>query len=114
MCFEKKSALKLIIISDCNYGGEEKRDMRREGRKISNLKSFNIFKSIERWKIITIASVWVRVCMCVCACVHTHAHVVVQADLRGDFSVISHFTKYTQMFPHAKYTSLLMSNIGRC
>ena len=56
MCFEKKSALKLIIISDCTYRGKEKRDMKGEGRKISNLKSFNIFKSIERWKVITSAS----------------------------------------------------------
>lgn len=114
MCFERKSALKLIIISDCTYRGKEKRDMRGEGRKISNLKSFNIFKSKERWKVITIASVCVHARVCVCARAHTHEHVVEQADLRGDSSVISHFTKYTQIFPHGKYTSLLMSNIGRC
>ena len=72
MCFERKSALKLIIISDCTYRGKEKRDMRGEGRKISNLKSFNIFKSKERWKVITIAvCVCMRACVCVCACTYT-------------------------------------------
>lgn len=74
MCFEKKSALKLIIISDCTYRGKEKRDMKGEGRKISNLKSFNIFKSIERWKVITIASVCALVHVCMCVCTHTCTH----------------------------------------
>lgn len=90
--------------------------MRGEGRKISNLKSFNIFKSIERWKVTGQVTCFasVRVHTRVCVCAHTHEHVVEQADLRGDSSIISHFTKYTQIFPHGKYTSLLMSNIGRC
>ena len=65
MYFERKGILKLIIIGDCTHR-EEKGDLRGKGRKISNLKAFGIFKSIERWKVIT---TWV--CVYVCVCTHS-------------------------------------------
>lgn len=67
MYFERKDIiLKLIILGDCTHR-EEKGDLRGKGRKISNLKAFGIFKSIERWKVITTVSV----CVCVCVCIHS-------------------------------------------
>ena len=56
MCFEGKGVLNLIITGNCTQREKEKGNLRIRGRKISNFKAFDIFKSVERWNLIPVVS----------------------------------------------------------